>query len=228
MYEVTLGELRSQAKDRADMVNSSFISDTNWDNYLNREASELYDLLVGSFEDYFVKTGNLRLVATQESYDLPSDFYKMAKVFWKGPNNRRWRLRRFAMEEMDYYDEYYSPLGTYSRYLRYRILGPKIYFMPDPVEAGDVELFYIPQFVPMKNENQKLSFNIPAMGWDDVIIAGAAARALKKEESDPSMLLMEKAQAIENVKNSASDRDAGEPAHVADVEDRFGFRYGWR
>ena len=42
---VTLSTLRTQSRERADMVNSNFISDTELDDFVNEALLEYYDLM---------------------------------------------------------------------------------------------------------------------------------------------------------------------------------------
>lgn len=75
---VTLSDLRTQARVRADMVNSAFISDSELDGYLNEALLELYDLLVQKFDgDYYHTTSNISIGSSTNTYALPSDFYKL-------------------------------------------------------------------------------------------------------------------------------------------------------
>ena len=56
MAIVELSTLKQRAQRRADMVNSSFVSDGEIKDYVNSSIAELYDFLVKSYEDYFVAT----------------------------------------------------------------------------------------------------------------------------------------------------------------------------
>ena len=128
------------------------------------------------------------------------------------------------MDDLGFDNEYSASLGATLRNLRYRVLGQKIYFTPRPGQSGTIEIFYIPGFTRVLQDDAPISFPIQ-VGWEDVVISGMAARLLQREESDPSVMLLEKAQGIQRIKNAAADRDAGEPHRVADVHNRF--RYGW-
>ena len=53
MATFTETELKDRARRRADMVNSTFVTDTEIRDYLNSSISELHDMMVKSYEDYF-------------------------------------------------------------------------------------------------------------------------------------------------------------------------------
>ena len=50
----TLATLRNRVRQRADMENNNFVSDSEVNQYINSSYAELYDLLVAKFEDYYV------------------------------------------------------------------------------------------------------------------------------------------------------------------------------
>jgi len=223
---ITLGELKAQVLDRADMSGSGFIDDGRLADYINYELGRLYDQLITTYEDYFVKSTTITLVNGTEAYDLADDFYKLLKVFAK-QGNRRWRLKKFTMEELDYLDADYAPGGHQDRYLRHRLLGKQIYFAPAPISGGTVEYFYVPELATLKEDYEKITVHIPCT-WEDAVVTGAAIRCLAKEESDTSQLEREYARHIERIRDAGAERDLGEPHRISDVDARFSWRYGWR
>ena len=44
----TLANLITAARQKADMINSTFIQDAEWTDYINNSYAELYDILVSS------------------------------------------------------------------------------------------------------------------------------------------------------------------------------------
>ena len=70
--EMSLIELRLRSQQTADRVGSQFITTTEWNAFLRLSMYELYDLLIGSYEDYF--TTQLVYITTngsQQYYPLP-------------------------------------------------------------------------------------------------------------------------------------------------------------
>lgn len=54
--QASLQQVRTWAQQRADRVNSNFVSLPEWNDYIRSSCDELYDLLVTTYEEYFVKT----------------------------------------------------------------------------------------------------------------------------------------------------------------------------
>jgi hypothetical protein len=221
----TLVQLRAQALDQADMTGSAFAVEARLNDYANIELSELYETIVKAWGDDFTVPYEFGINTTDESYDLPENFYKMRKVFYKQGRNR-YRLRRFMMSDLGFDNEYVASIGTTLRSVRYRVLGQKIWFTPRPGLSGTIEIFYIPGFFRIHSDDEAISFPIQ-VGWEDVVISGMAARLLQREESleAASLCLARKNQGIARIKSAAADRDAGEPHRVTDIRERFG--YGW-
>ena len=51
----TLAQLIVRVRQRADMVGSAFVSDSEIVDYINVAMAEIHDLLVTKYEDYYVK-----------------------------------------------------------------------------------------------------------------------------------------------------------------------------
>lgn len=78
---ITLLSLRDQAKDMADMQNTTFVSDTEWDRYINQGVRELYDLLLEAHgQEYFLKTFEITLTPPTNVYTLPDDLHAVKGV----------------------------------------------------------------------------------------------------------------------------------------------------
>lgn len=70
--EMSLAELRLRAQQTADRVGSQFILQTEWNAFLRLAMYELYDLLIGSYEDYFATTqAFITTNGSQQYYPLP-------------------------------------------------------------------------------------------------------------------------------------------------------------
>lgn len=70
--EMSLYELRLRAQQTADRVGSQFITTTEWNAFLRISMYELYDLLIGSYEDYFATTQTfITTNGSQQYYPLP-------------------------------------------------------------------------------------------------------------------------------------------------------------
>lgn len=217
----TLLQLRTQARQRADMENSSFVADSELTTMINYELGDLYDLLVATYDDYFISTSNIAVVSGTEAYSLPNDFYKLRAVFLRDSGQtQRWRLYRDDLQDFDNGDLDFYPTNQL-RYMRYRILGSNIYFSPIPNGSATVQLFYVPEMTKLSADGDTISFSVPTQGWEQYVVAGAAARMLIKEESDPTGLLSEQARIKDKVIQMASNRDSANSDRMRDMNARF-------
>jgi hypothetical protein len=211
---VTFQELIDDAKDRADMVGSTFVSDTTWKRYINKSKDVLYDYLIGAFgEDYYTIDYDFNLVGGTDSYALPADFYKLVSVELDLGGNEYLPLKRFSLRNRGrgYYNRYYN---TY----KYRLLGDKIYFTPNPSTGSAVKLWYI----PLATNLVELSDTLKGFsGWDEFITIDAAIKALRKEESDTQELMMDRAIFTDKLETMRMNRDAANPKRVKDTSSRY-------
>ena len=227
---LTLDTLRLLAADRADMLKytagvadlSDFLNEGMFTYSVNSELAALWDHLVTAYEDYAVKKYPLTLNANQEEYNLPADFYKFRKVFPVLPNGRAAPLRKFDLEEMGAETSEVLIVGTEVRQLRYRVMGNRLIFHPEPAAAATVQVWYIPQYQPISNDQDLIDFRFPN-GWEDYVVEGVAARALEKEESESGHCRMAQQQILQRILASVQDRDVGEPDGMIDAEG-----YDWR
>ena len=95
---LTLANLITAVRRRADMVGSTFVSDAEVVDYINVAMAELHDILVTKFEDYYVKdtsespkSGDYTLPADNPG-TLPTDFYKALGVDFT-TTDRDWETR---------------------------------------------------------------------------------------------------------------------------------------
>ena len=213
------------AADRADMLHyvgavptlSTFI-DTNMSIYqLNMELAALWDVLVNTYEDYCIRRKTINVLANIEDYSMPSDFYKFRKVFPIVSGKRAMPLKKFNLEELGEADSL-SPIFT-SRIedTRYKVNGNRLWLHPAPTSACELELWYVPQYTPIENNDDKVDWRYP-LGWEDYAIEGLAARWLEKEESDASAQRTRQKEILQRILVMAEDRDAGEPFQIIDVE----------
>lgn len=229
-----LEDLRLLAADRADMLKytlgvadlSDFLNEAMFTYAVNHELAALWDHLVTSYEDYAIKKDFVDLKANQEEYNLPADFYKIRKVFPVLSNGRSWALKRFDMEEIGSETSAILIIGTEVRQLRYRVMGNRLYFHPEPSGPATVEVWYVPQYQPIENDEDLIDFRFPN-GWEDFVVEGVAARALEKEESESSHCRSRQREILQRILASVQDRDVGEPSGMIDTEG-YDWRQGYR
>ncbi len=234
--EMCLSQIRLAAQQRADRVNSQFVTQAEWRNYINQAMFELYDLLVTVYEDYFIATPVQFVVSgTTSSYPLPNGtmlfnnpytgqpfvappFYKALGVDLAVNNttNAYVTVDKFNFSDRNNYVYPNSTSAIYGVFnIQYRIMGQNIQFIPLPSGGQAIRLWYIPRLVELLNDNDITQMGIS--GWIEYVIVRAAKYALDKEESDTTILTQEIAFLKQRIEESAANRDAGRPDTISDV-----------
>lgn len=222
----TLGQLRLQAQQRADRVNSNFLTTSEWNQNINKSYFELYDLLTTVYEDYYIAPA-LMLVTdgSTQLYPLPDGInYNGAPPFYKlmgvdcGLDNsgNAWvTLKKFnfiARNRYVYPNISSTFLGVFN--LQYRLLGNNIELIPTPSANQILRLWYIPRMTTLLQDTDIAD---GVSGWTEYIIVDAAIKALQKEESDVSVLMAEKQMLKQRIEESAMNRDAGQPDTISNT-----------
>lgn len=198
----TLGEIRTMAQQRSDMVGSQFITTAEWNSYINASYFELWDLLVSKYgDDYKVNTPyTFTTDGITSLYALPSNFYKLlgVDVLLMGSN-------------------FYVPIKSYN----FGDRTPNYYIGEVPSAGQQVRLWYIPRMVELVVDADTVD---GISGWSEYIVVDVCIKALAKEESDTTVFERQKAGLLARITEMAENRDAGNPLSVTDSQAQA---YGW-
>lgn len=222
---VTLSSLRTQIRDRADMKYSRFVTDTELNSLINLSLTELYDLLVAAFEDYYIADPYSFTISSGNSANVPSDFYKLIGLDYQFNGGEWVTLKRFNFVDRNKHNAIYSRYALGMPDLRYRLLGDKIKILPEDRASGTYRLWYIPRATLLSIDSDTLD---GVNGWEEYIIVDCAIKCKEKEESDTSALQFAKQQIKKRIEEMAQNRDSGEPAVISDVNNinaDFGLPY---
>lgn len=218
----TLASLTARVRQQGDLINSQFVSDAEIAGWLNVGLSELHDILVMHFEDYFENTYTFDTTGTVSDYALPVDFYKLQGVdLIEGPT--RYTVRRYMNRERN--RRQLTTFWSIIDFPEYRIIGSNIRFIPTPVGTRTFTIYYAPEFAQLVLGTDLVNQVIPP-GWEEFAVLDATSKCLLKEESDPSGWLAKKEELRARLMVSVDDRDANEPASIIDVTRRFD-GWGW-
>jgi hypothetical protein len=238
--QVNLGYLRYQARLRADMLKSNFLTVDEWNLMINQSEDELYDLLVCKFgEDYFLATPLIITSSSLQAYPLPDGTnykqtnglpdpngtpaaacYKVYGIdlnsYGAGLNNPQgWR----SMSRFNWADRNKNNflLGAASNNVsgqyaqfQYREMGSSIYIMP--INSGQYfRLWYVPLVPQLLLDTDMLPFSYS--GWHEYVVVDVAAKALEKQEfyEQAAALMARKAALQERIEVTAANRDVGQP-----------------
>jgi hypothetical protein len=232
---MTLSELRTAVRQRADMVNSTFVSDSELNSYINQSYFELYDLLVTTYEDYYVATpvqvqtdGSTNLIPLPNGtlYSSAPAFYKLIGVdLGVASNTNAWvTLRKFDFISRNRF--VYPQLATTAlglTDLRYRVVGNNLMLIPTPSAGQYLQIWYIPRLTTLSADGDTAD---GISGWTEYIIADAAIKCGQKEETDVTILVGQKMALIKRIEESAMNRDAGQPDTISNtrsISSQWGF-----
>lgn len=246
--ELCLSQIRLKAKQRADRVNSDFVTDPEWDSYINQSMFELYDILVTEFEDYYICPIPPQFTVDGSSilYPLPNGsisftnglnqslptfvappFYKLLGVDLALNNATNGYVTinkyNFANRNQFVYPNTASTIyGVFN--LQYRVMGSNLMFIPAPSAGQQIRLWYIPRLRELLLDTDITDTGIS--GWIEYVIVKAAYYALTKEESDTSNLVLQLQSLTERITTSAANRDAGQPDRITDSRGNSSNGYG--
>lgn len=223
----TLLAVRTSIRQRADMVTSQFITDAEFNGYINASYFELYDLLVEAYgDDYFSAQPTDPYVLTTdgvtEFYPLPNGtssfltpkgnqalaFFKMLAVDLRTDASTWQPLKRFPLGERNR-----NSMGTTTD-VRYRLQGNFIWFRPLPQAAQQIRLLYVPRLTSLVNDTDVID---GVSGWEEYVVVDCVIKAKLKEESDCSTEIGLRDALKLRIQGISENRDAGSPATVADV-----------
>jgi len=244
--ELSLGEIRQRAQQRADRVNSKFVTVPEWNFFINQAMFELYDLLVTLYEDLYVAPaaqfsadgstflyplpdGVMSFINQANQSFVPRPFYKLIGVdlSLNSANNAYVTVNKFNFIDRNrfvYPNTASTIYGVFN--LQYRLLGKdKIEFIPTPSAGQILRLWYVPRLTELLQDTDVSDIGIS--GWLQYVIIRAAKYALDKEESDTSKLDEELMFLKKRIEESASNRDAGQPDTVSAVRNDWGWGHGF-
>lgn len=214
----TLAQLKLRARERGDMVNSRFISDSELNSYVNASVTELYDLLIASRgENYYVDSYPVSTVGGQKDYALPADFLKLMGVDWVISANESCDMKEFQWAERNLYGNAIWFDGYFGN-SRYQIRGNNITLYPVPTGVQQILIWYIPRAINLVSDSD--SFD-GINGWEEYVIIDAAIKMRVKEESPVQELLLAKNEIKSRILQASSGRDSIAPARVQDVGQKW-------
>jgi len=232
--QTTLGNVKATARQYADMVNSTFISEPELTGFVQQSQLELYDLLLTKYStDYFVDSPFLITTdGVNDTFALPPNFYKLLGLDLQlsgtpgDPRGFYIPLRPFNWSErIRYSTPYVQAVYPGVAYPRYRIRGNLLWLAPVPNAALTLRLWHAPRLVLPQADTDIID---GVSGWEDMIALDAAIKMRQKEESDVSVLAAQKSAMMSRIESAAENRDENGPYVVADTRNRDAYAYpGW-
>lgn len=236
MAVVTVQQMLDRVRQRADQVNSGFVTDSEIINWLNVGKRKHDSLLTKAFgADYSATSGTFSATANTSNYSLSAitggTFFKMLgldRADTTSPTG--WRdVRSFNFHDRNLQTVYPGlTLDAQNGEIRYRVYGDNLMLLPKPTGTITMQFWWIPQNAAFTTTTQ--SFD-DLNGSSEFIVLDAAIAVKDKEESDTSVLQRDRDIEIQRITEMAPTRDAGEAQSVADVIGThlpFPFPFPWR
>ena len=234
--EMSLQELGIQCRNRADRLNSDFVSLSELNSYINQSQYELYDILIDAYEDYYkapnaifysvggnqqiypMPNGIIPFLNDQKNNFIPPPVYKLLGLdMGLNTSNNGW----VTVDKYNFIDRnrFFYPNTASTIYgvfnVQYRWMGNNLELIPVPSQGQPFRIQYIPRLPVLLQPTDLTSTSIS--GWLEYVITDVAIKILQKEESDVSVLMAQKMALKQRIQEAASNRDAGRPDSISDV-----------
>lgn len=234
--EMSLGELATRCRQRADRINSDFVTLPELNSYINQSMFELYDLLIDVYEDYYKAPAAIfySVGGNQQLYPMPDGIltfldqnlqpfvprpiYKLLGLdLGLNVGNNGW----VTVGKFNYLDrnKFFYPTPGSTIYgvfnVLYRWMGKNLELIPTPSSNQPFRIQYIPRLQSLLQPNDLTETSIS--GWLEYVITDVAIKILQKEESDVSVLGQQKLMLKARIEESANNRDAGRPDTITDT-----------
>lgn len=225
--EMSLGAIRLAAQQRADRVNSNFVTLPEWNSYINQAQYELYDLLITAYEDYSVAQP-ITFVADGSTFSFPlpngvnynaaPGYYKLLGVdlALNSSANGYVTVNKFNFIDRNrfvYPNTASTIYGVFN--LQYRVMGSNMMFIPTPSGGQNLRIWYVPRLPQLLKDTDVTTIGVS--GWIEYVIVRAAKYALDKEESDTTKFDQQLLFLKTRIEEAAQNRDAGRPDTISDV-----------
>ena len=240
--EMSLAHLRLSCQQKADRVNSQFVTLPEWNTFINLAMYELYDLLIAAYGNEYFMAPRARFQTDGSTFIFPlpngvvefqningedfaaQPFYKLLGVDLglNGNQNAFVTVNKFNLIDRN---KYLYPNSQSTQYgvfnMQYRMMGANLELIPTPSSGQTIQLLYIPRLPQLLQDTDVTTLGFS--GWLNYVIVRAAKYALDKEESDTSKLDAEILFLKGRIEEMAENRDAGQPDTISDTRNSFGW-----
>lgn len=205
---ITLAQLRTRAKVPANLQNSAFLTDAEWNEYINDAIRALYADVIAVNNDFRVTSTNFTIsnIATP-STSLPADFMSVRGV-----------IRDFNTTNEEWLDRFPPRVGRGTYIRSYRLQGSLLVIEPRERSLGTYTLLYNPTYPALTADGNNLDVELEQ--WQEYVVLHTAIKALATEESDYSQWVPPLAQVQSQVKAWAASQRSSDPDTVEDVRMR--------
>lgn len=202
-----LSELRAQVQRRGSYENSADITTAILNDFVNSAVAECYDILVQRWADYYLSTATVSVVASTQSYSLPTDFYKLRKVEIvdaTAPSGYR------ALRPIDLAKTHATGSQVVGHRYRYRLQAASIYLYPLPLTSESLRIWYVPYCPVLVSDSDTFD---GINGYEELVVQLALRQCKRREELPTGEIDQEVARLTMRVRDAADGKDATEPMY---------------
>lgn len=240
--EMSLYELRLRTRQKADRLDSAFVTNSELNFVIRESLKELYDIQITAYEDYSGGKMPFVLINTQGTnangpalYDLPNGVNYLggiyqgttglpAKASYKlrgidlgvNTSNNAWvTIAKFNFRDRNAFVYPNSTSTIYGVYnMRARVMGNQLMVIPTPAGNQQMRLWYAPILPGLLKDTDLTEMGIN--GYLEYAIVRAAKYILDKEESDTNKLDAELMGLKTRIEQASQNREDGSPDTISD------------
>ena len=215
MAAVLTTVLIQRVRQRADMLYDDFCTNAEIETYLSHAFRKFYNRLVAARDDQLLRSANeTTLTITGGDVSMPPDFFKLLMVrlgTLPGGTDMRTLERRSPQQQFP------NQTGRPTQYMLVSASnGPIVILVPTPDVSYKIEVVYVASFEPTGNTYPDVA------GITDYMVIDAAIQCLDKEQSPTSVLRAERDSMLEQIIDTATPMDDGQPVTVV-RQDQWNF-----
>lgn len=181
----TLLQLRTTTRMYLDEVSAADWSDAQIDEQINYKYLEVYTAVIDTFEDYYRTKSTTNLIANQQEYALPSDFYKMRRLEAQYVDGADfYKVTRFEFDQVLTRSVQSSQIGSTSK-PNYYLSGTFLGLLPIPTQSitNGLVMWYIKQVPELSSNTDQIDIPFPDR-YAGMIPKAAAAELLRKGQQE--------------------------------------------
>lgn len=181
---MTLEAIMAKVRKEAGMEEEQWVSDEELVQYINDGIDEAEAEIHTIYEDYFLASETLPLVAGTQSYDLPEDIYanKIRKIVYSS-GQKSYVIARIQ----NIVDAYDNTVGNFYRYYITNTAddGRQINFVPVPNESNPtaVKIWYLRQAAVLEDADDEC--DIPE--FSIFVVNYAKVKCIEKDLGNPML-----------------------------------------
>jgi hypothetical protein len=177
----TLLQIKTEIRNDLDLWDEFFMPEAQINSHINKAQRDAHAMIINLYEDYFIDTANIALVATTYLYNLPANIFadKIRRIIYND-GSKNYRITRIENINL-------IPLIQSNDDYRYKIIndttGKKLQLYPVSRETSgtNVTIYYIRKPEELTLDTDEL--DIPE--FENYIIAKAKDYCLDKDPGNP-------------------------------------------